>query len=62
MKRSVVFLTIIFVLFSLACTTQQDEQSEREAEMKKELAKIKYDVPDEPDVNYDVLDKISVKH
>jgi len=62
MKRLVVFLNIIFVLFSLACTTQQDEQSEREAEMKKELAKIKYDVPNEPDVNYDVLDNIDISN
>jgi len=62
MKRSGVILTIIFVLFSLACTAQQDKQSEREAEMQKEIAKIKYDVPDEPDVNYDVLDNIDISN
>lgn len=61
MKKLVVILTVIFVLFSLSCATQ-DEQSEREAEMKKELAKIKYDVPDEPDVNYDVLDNIDISN
>ncbi len=61
MKKSVVILTVIFVLFSLSCATQ-DEQSEREAEMKKELAKIKYDVPDEPDVDYDVLDNIDISN
>ncbi len=61
MKKLVIILTVIFVLFSLSCATQ-DEQSEREAEMQKELAKIKYDVPDEPDVNYDVLDNIDISN
>ena len=61
MKKSLVILTIVFVLLSLSCATQND-QSEREAEMQKELAKIKYDVPDEPDVNYDVLDNIDISN
>jgi len=61
MKKSLVILTIVFVLLSLSCATQND-QSEREAEMQKELAKIKYDVSDKPDVNYDVLDNIDISN
>jgi hypothetical protein len=38
------------------------EVDPREAEMKKELAKIKYDVPREPDVNYEVLDNIDISN
>ena len=65
------FVLSIFLVFSLlSCGTQgedpgeqsdqpeQASQDDRRARMEKELAEVKYDVPDEIDINSDMLDNI----
>ena len=64
MKKLWVVLTICLMISFLACGAQnqnaansegeseQAGQDDRRARMQEELAKIKYDVPDEIDINY----------
>jgi hypothetical protein len=70
MKRLLVALTIILVFSIVSCGTQtenaatnEDEekqagQDDRRARMRQAIAEVKYDVPDEIDINYEVLDNI----
>ena len=70
MKKSAIILSIILVFSVLSCKTQTEEstqqgsqpeqasQDDRNARMEKALAEVKYDVPDEIDIDYDVLDNI----
>ncbi len=70
MKRLLVTLTIIMVLSIVSCGKQnentatndnaakQTAQNDRRERMQKALAEVKYDVPDEIDINYEVLDNI----
>jgi len=70
MKKIWVFVIIIMVFSIMSCGTQnkntanannepeQAGQDERRARMEKALAEVKYDVPDEIDIDYDVLDNI----
>ncbi len=63
-------LTIIMVFSIVSCGTQKEKattnegeekqasQSDRRARMQKAIAEVKYDVPDEIDINYEVLDNI----
>jgi hypothetical protein len=70
MKRLLVALTIIMVLSIVSWgkqnentatnekETQQTAQNDRRARMQKAIAEVKYDVPAEIDINYEVLDNI----
>jgi major membrane immunogen (membrane-anchored lipoprotein) len=70
MKRMLVALIIIMVFSIVSCGTQtentatndneekQASQEDRRARMREAVAKIKYDVPEKIDINYEVLDKI----
>jgi len=70
MKKIWVLLIIIIVFSIMSCGTQnkntanannepeQTGQDERRVRMEKALAEVKYDVPDEIDIDYDVLDNI----
>jgi hypothetical protein len=70
MKKLWVVLTIIMVFSLLSCGTQNENaantddqpekagQEDRRARMKKAIAEVKYDVPDEIDINYEVLENI----
>jgi Ca2+-binding RTX toxin-like protein len=70
MKRLVAALTIIMVFSILSCGTRNEKtgkkvsqseqaaQDERRARMEKAIAEVKYDVPAEIDINYEVLDDI----
>jgi hypothetical protein len=70
MKKLWVVLTIIMAFSLLSCGTQNEKaantndqpekagQEDRRARMKKAIAEVKYDVPDEIDINYEVLDNI----
>jgi len=70
MKRSIGVLTIIMVFSILSCGTQpekagkkdsqaeQTAQNDRRARMERAVAEVKYDVPAEIDINYQVLDNI----
>ena len=53
MQKLHIAFFLILALAIAACG-----QNSEEAEMKKELAKIKYDVPDQIDINYEILDNI----
>lgn len=70
MRKLATALSIILVFSLLSCGTQQEKpvqqnnepeqagQDERRTRMEKALAEVKYDVPDEIDIDYDVLDNI----
>ena len=70
MKKLLMALSIIMVFSILSCGTQNEnaakndnepekaDQDDRRARMEKAIAEIKYDVPDEIDINYDLLDNI----
>jgi len=70
MKKSLVAFVVILVFSIVFCGTQtenaatenneekQAAQSDRRARMQEAMAEIKYDVPDEIDINYEVLDNI----
>ena len=70
MKRLMVALVVILVFSIVSCGTQtentatndneekQASQGDRRARMQQAIAEIKYDVPDEIDINYEVLDNI----
>jgi len=70
MKRLMIALVVILVFSIVSCGTQtenaatenneekQAAQNDRRARMQEEMAKIKYDVPDEIDIDYEVLDNI----
>ncbi|MFC2166008.1 hypothetical protein ACFLT2_13560 [Acidobacteriota bacterium] len=70
MKKIWVALTIVLVFSFLSCgahneevansdqETKQTGQDERRSRMQKAMAEIKYDVPEEIDINYEVLDNI----
>jgi len=71
MKKIVVYLTVLLMISLVACqkqnnkstkeaTAKQTQQSEQRTRMEHAVAKIKYDVPDEPDINYEVLDNIDI--
>ncbi|HUU06333.1 MAG TPA: hypothetical protein VMZ49_10720 [Patescibacteria group bacterium] len=53
MQKLHIAFFLILALAIAACG-----QNSEKAEMKKELAKIKYDVPDQIDINYEILDNI----
>jgi len=70
MKKLLAALTIAVMFSILSCgektenaadndaASQQAGQDERRARMQKAMAEVKYDVPDEIDINYEVLDNI----
>jgi hypothetical protein len=70
MKKLWMVLMILLVFSFLSCGTQKENagetnnqpeqagQDDRRARMEKALADVKYDVPDEIDINYEVLDNI----
>ncbi len=70
MKKLWVALTIILAFSLLSCGKQNEKtanndqetnqagQDDRRARMQKAMAEIKYDVPEEIDINYEVLDNI----
>ena len=70
MKRVITALTIIMVFRILSCGTQNEKaaqngdkavkaaQESRRAKMQRAIAEVKYDVPKEIDINYEVLDHI----
>jgi hypothetical protein len=70
MKKLLAALVVILAFSIVSCGTQtenatandseekQAAQNDRRARMQKALAEIKYDVPDEIDINYEVLDTI----
>jgi major membrane immunogen (membrane-anchored lipoprotein) len=70
MKRLLVALLVVLAFSIVSCGTQtenamtneneeqQAAQSDRRARMQKAIAEVKYDVPDEIDIDYDVLDNI----
>ncbi|OEU44265.1 MAG: hypothetical protein BBJ60_06240, partial [Desulfobacterales bacterium S7086C20] len=70
MKKLMMVLSIIMVFSLLSCGTQNENpagnnnepeqagQDDRRARMEKALAEVQYDVPDEIDINYDVLGSI----
>ncbi len=70
MKKLWMVLMILLVFSFLSCGTQKEKagetnnqpeqagQDDRRARMEKALADVKYDVPDEIDINYEVLDNI----
>jgi hypothetical protein len=70
MRKLFTALSIILVFSLLSCGTQKENpvqqnnepeqasQDERRARMEKALAEVKYDVPDEIDIDYVVLDNI----
>jgi hypothetical protein len=70
MKRLSVALLVILAFSIVSCGTQtenaatenneekQAAQNDRRARMQEAMAQIKYDVPDEIDINYEVLDNI----
>lgn len=70
MKRIFLALIIIMVISFLSCSSQSEEataednkpqqssQGDRRARMEQAIAAVKYDVPDEIDINYEVLDNI----
>lgn len=70
MNKSAIILSIILVFSFLSCGTQPEEpaqqsdqpeqtsQDDRRARMEQAIADVKYDVPEEIDIDYDVLDNI----
>jgi hypothetical protein len=70
MKRLIVALIVILAFSIVSCGTQTEDtatnesaekqasQSDRRERMQKAIAEIKYDVPAEIDIDYDVLDNI----
>jgi hypothetical protein len=70
MKKLLVALVVILVFSIVSCGTQtenatvenneekQAAQNDRRARMREAIAAVKYDVPDEIDINYEVLDNI----
>lgn len=70
MKKLLIALTVILAVLILSCGVQTEDaakneqeseqagQDDRRARMKKALAEVEYDVPDEIDINYEVLDNI----
>jgi len=70
MKKLLMVLSIIMVFLLLSCGTQKENtaktknqpgqagQDDRRARLEKVIAEVKYDVPDEIDINYEVLDNI----
>ena len=70
MRKSLVALAVILAFSMVSCGTQtentaakgneekQTAQDDRRARMEKAIAEVKYDVPDEIDINYEVLDSI----
>jgi len=72
MKKLIVALTIIMVVSFLSCGTgnekaakndsepEQAGQDDRRARMQRAIAEVKYDVPEEIDINYEVLDNIDI--
>jgi hypothetical protein len=70
MKRLIAALTIIMVFSILSGETQNEKvakngnqaeqtaQDDRRARMQRAIAQVKYDVPEEIDINYEVLDHI----
>jgi hypothetical protein len=70
MKRLLVSLVVILIFSIVSCGTQsenaatseneekQASQDDRRARMRQAIAEVKYDVPDEIDINYEVLDNI----
>lgn len=55
MKKFLIVLTIILVFFIFL-----SGQDEREARMQRAVAKIKYNVPEKIDINYEALDNIDI--
>lgn len=73
MKQLGAVTGIVLIAAFMACGVQNNDnditgadkpeqagQDDRRARMKAALAEIKYDVPDEPDINYEVLDNIDI--
>lgn len=70
MKQSLVALFVVLAFSIVSCGTQTENpaakgneekktaQDDRRARMEKAIAEVKYDVPDEVDINYGVLDNI----
>ncbi|MGD8538321.1 MAG: hypothetical protein PVI66_06370 [Candidatus Aminicenantes bacterium] len=70
MKKSLVALAVILAFSIVSWGTQTEDtaakgseekqraQDDRRARMEKAIAEVKYDVPDEIDINYEVLDNI----
>lgn len=70
MKKLLMVLSIIMVFLLLSCGTQKENtaktknqpeqagQDDRRARLEKAITEVKYDVPDEIDINYEVLDNI----
>jgi RTX calcium-binding nonapeptide repeat (4 copies) len=70
MKRAIAVLTVIVLLSILSCGTRNEDAGQksgraeqtapddREARLERAVAAVKYDVPAEIDINYQVLDNI----
>jgi len=70
MKKLLMVLSIIMVFLFLSCGTQKENnaktnnqpeqagQDGRRTRLEKAITEVKYDVPDEIDINYEVLDNI----
>ncbi len=60
MRKYFTALSIIMVFTFLSCGTQEENssQDDRRARIEKAMAEVKYDVPGEIDINYEILDNI----